>query len=189
MAGRAARGAPPPVSEGVIVTGVKPGGAADRSGLREGDIIVEFGGWPVLRSMSLARLTAGSAPGERVKMLVVRGARELELEAQMQRVPDADGGRLTESVDLPDWGLVLRTLNPATAEHLGVGQSHGVHVDSVHARSPAAEAGLAAGDIILQARGYPALAVRVIESAGVGPTLRLTGRRGDRPFVALLVRD
>lgn len=63
--------------DGLLVRAVEEGGAADRAGLRVGDLIVAAGGRPVVRAGDLhAALDAGTGP---LALSVLRGAEELEI--------------------------------------------------------------------------------------------------------------
>lgn len=63
--------------DGLLVRAVEEGGAADRAGLRVGDLIVAAGGRPVVRAGELhAALDAGAGP---LTLSVLRGAEEFEI--------------------------------------------------------------------------------------------------------------
>src|SRR5213594_3529290 len=63
--------------EGVLVADVMKGGPAETAGLRAGDVVVEVNGVRVREVPDLQRRVAGLAPGERVRIVVVRdGARQ-----------------------------------------------------------------------------------------------------------------
>ena len=63
-----------PVTRGLLVTDVAPGGPADRAGLRRGDVIVEAGRTPVADPAALYRALAQLKPGERILVFVHRPA-------------------------------------------------------------------------------------------------------------------
>ncbi|MFF2653410.1 S1C family serine protease [Streptomyces sp. NPDC058045] len=61
---------------GVAVVSVKSGGAADKAGIRAGDIITKVGDQPVTTIASLTETLAGLKPGTKVQVTYVRGGSE-----------------------------------------------------------------------------------------------------------------
>lgn len=55
----------------------------------------------------------------------------------------------------PRLGVVVQSMSPELREYFGVDRSRGVLVARVKEQSPAAEAGIQAGDVILKADGEP----------------------------------
>jgi S1-C subfamily serine protease len=65
------------------VQSVTSGGAADKAGIRSGDIIVAVDGVPVASFDELRGLTSGYAPGDRVAVEVNREGRLLDMEVTL----------------------------------------------------------------------------------------------------------
>jgi S1-C subfamily serine protease len=70
----------------VLVMDAK-GGAAERGGVRQGDLILEFAGQPVFTVDDLHRLLTDDAAGRDLSMTVLRQAKIESLSVR----PDADG--------------------------------------------------------------------------------------------------
>lgn len=68
---------------GVVVYQVQPGSAADRAGLRRGDIITALNGTPVDDPNTFRNIIAGSAPGTEVTLTVKRDGREQQVRATL----------------------------------------------------------------------------------------------------------
>lgn len=68
---------------GAYVQSVTSGGAADKAGIRSGDIIVAVDGVPVASFDELRGLTSGYAPGDRVAVEVNREGRLLDMEVTL----------------------------------------------------------------------------------------------------------
>ena len=66
-------------SDGVVITEVKPGSAADEAGLRAGDLIVEVNRRPVKNLADYTRELARNEKEESVLFLVRRGQNNLFL--------------------------------------------------------------------------------------------------------------
>jgi len=68
---------------GVVVYQVQPGSAADRAGLRRGDIITALNGTAVDDPNTFRNIIAGSAPGTEVTLTVKRDGREQQVRATL----------------------------------------------------------------------------------------------------------
>lgn len=68
-----------PAERGVLVISIEPGSPAERAGLRDGDIIVEFGGEAIVGIDRLQRLLTAGRIGEPTLARVVRGTQVLSL--------------------------------------------------------------------------------------------------------------
>jgi Do/DeqQ family serine protease len=68
---------------GVVVYQVQPGSAADRAGLRRGDVITALNGTAVDEPNTFRNIIAGSAPGTEVTLTVKRDGREQQVRATL----------------------------------------------------------------------------------------------------------
>jgi Peptidase family M28/PA domain/PDZ domain/WD40-like Beta Propeller Repeat len=75
---------PPGGAPGVLLAGVRPGGAADRAGLRAGDILLRLGPHEIRSVQDLAFALGVVRPGETLTALVIRAGKELRLETTLQ---------------------------------------------------------------------------------------------------------
>jgi hypothetical protein len=75
---------PPGGQKGVLLAGVRPGGAAEAGGLQRGDILVRLGTHEIGSVEDLMYVLNASHPGERVKATVRRDGRELTLDVTFQ---------------------------------------------------------------------------------------------------------
>jgi S1-C subfamily serine protease len=66
---------------------IVPGSAAERAGLKEDDVILEFGGQKITPQNSLAKIIEKYAPGDRVSLKVQRENKEIFLEAILGEMP------------------------------------------------------------------------------------------------------
>ncbi|MBN1673816.1 MAG: PDZ domain-containing protein [Kiritimatiellae bacterium] len=174
-------------ARGAVIRRVHPGGPAANKLLVD-DVVVKYDGSPIESALTLARHVAHSRPGSEAVLTVQRRGRELNVRVRIGPAQEPNGGRLCLPVPVEDWGLSVRALNRATARAVGVGETHGLYIETVQPGTPAGEAMLAAGDVILQMGGYPALNARQFGRWRDSRTLRLAGRRRDKPFVSLLAR-
>lgn len=137
-------------TQGVLVTAVDPGAAGAAAGLRPGDVIARFDGRPVNTPEELSTRLGSASPGRTVELQVMRDRAPRVLRAIL-----ADPGEVSDAQVQGDdrsaasrWGIELRRLTPRLAGRLGVPKDDGVVVTHVRPDSPAARAGISAGDVI-----------------------------------------
>src|SRR4029079_4225694 len=75
---------PPGGVPGVLLAGVRPGGAAEQAGLRRGDILIRLGLHPIGSVEDLMYALNASKPGETVTATVRRDGKELRLPVTFQ---------------------------------------------------------------------------------------------------------
>lgn len=68
-----------PAARGALVSGIGPGSPAAAAGLREGDVVLEFNGQPVVDDSHLINLVSRIAPGQKVEMTVWRGKKRVAM--------------------------------------------------------------------------------------------------------------
>jgi S1-C subfamily serine protease len=70
---------PPKGESGMLLAGVRPGGAAEKAGLRRGDRLVQLGPHRITGVRDLMYALADLEPGQTVKAGVVRDGKTMEL--------------------------------------------------------------------------------------------------------------
>jgi serine protease Do len=134
---------------GVLVADVVEGSPAQRSGLRSGDVILEFDGQPVRQPSDLQRAVGLTEPGHTVPVKVLRDRAERLVRVQLAEAPDdATVAARTAPTARSLLGLDVRPLTPDVARHLGVRGTEGVVVAAVDAGSAADTSGIQPGDVI-----------------------------------------
>ena len=64
---------------GVLVDGVTPGGAAEKGGVKDGDVIVEIGGKPVKNIGGYMTAMSGQKAGTATEIIVMRKGQKVTL--------------------------------------------------------------------------------------------------------------
>jgi len=140
--------------EGVLVADVMKGGPAEAAGVRAGDVVVDLNGTRIREVPDLQRRVAGLAPGERVRVGVVRDGARQPVTVTIAEMP-ADEPTLLAAAGTEGFGLQVEPLSPDVAERLNLLVSHGLVVVEVASGSPADRAGLRRGDVILEVARQP----------------------------------
>jgi membrane-associated protease RseP (regulator of RpoE activity) len=195
---------------GVVVEDVRSGSAAEKAGLRKGDVIVEFDGERVRGQRHLSRLVSETPEGRTVKAAVTRDGKRVDLSVTPATAERAAGSDFEFFVPGPDhmpgmpregWrfysdepgiqafkrgdglfmsgrgrlGVGIESLTPQLAEYFGT--KGGALITNVQPESPAAKAGLKAGDVITSVNGSeitdPRGLTDAVRKADDGATLSL----------------
>jgi Tol biopolymer transport system component/Iap family predicted aminopeptidase len=77
-------GGPPRGQRGMLLAGVRPGGAADKAGLVRGDVLVRLGDHPISGVEDLMYVLEASKPGTTMKAVVVRDGKEVSVDVTLQ---------------------------------------------------------------------------------------------------------
>ncbi|MBI4410237.1 MAG: Do family serine endopeptidase [Gemmatimonadetes bacterium] len=169
---------------GAEITSVQPGTPADRAGLRLGDVMLAVDGKEIRRASELQTTLARHKPGERVRLTVWRDKKRTELTVELAQF-ETPAAREPERAARPAaeqlLGFRAANLTPALAARLRIEQTGGVVITDVPPLSPAAQAGVQHGQIVLRLNGN-----RVDD---VGDLERLARNLRPGTVVSLLVRD
>jgi hypothetical protein len=75
---------PPGGAPGVLLAGVRPGGAADKAGMRRGDVLIRLGTHDIRSVQDLGFVLGVARPGETVTAVFLRDGKELKVETTFQ---------------------------------------------------------------------------------------------------------
>ncbi len=189
-------------TRGVIVNSVRAGSAADKAGLRQGDVITAINDNPVSDSNAFRNRVASNAPGTEVTLTVLRDKKEQKIRATLgeateesaRNESDSEGGSNPRTAGGGKLGIGVAPLTPDIAQELQLKPgTTGVVVESVDPAGPAVEAGIQRGDVIQEVNRQPVKSAddvrAAIEKNGNKPALLLLNRRGDTAFVAVRPRQ
>lgn len=188
-------------ARGVIVSQVQPGSAAERAGLKRGDVILALNGNVVSDPNSFRNEIASTSPGRTVTLRIWRDGSEQELRPTLgEFTPEERPARPTEDTSPepggtndPKLGIAVQPLTPALASQLGLSSdTQGLVVVQVDPFGPAADAGIQRGDVIEQVNQQPLRSVAdlrsAVERSGKDPLLLLVNHRGTTIFVTIRPR-
>ncbi|MEO7135327.1 MAG: DegQ family serine endoprotease [Vicinamibacterales bacterium] len=172
-------------SEGAIVSDVSPGGAADKAGLKRGDVILGYQGRAVLDTNTFRNEIAATKPGSTVTLQVLRDGKASDMKATLEEMAVGKDARRGLEGDVPEagkFGMSVQPLTPEIARELELDRdARGVVISGVDPAGAAASAGLREGDVIQQINGRSVQTADEVRSA-------LSSATGDKPSVLLVAR-
>jgi serine protease Do len=159
-------------SKGALVASVVPDSPAAKAGLQPGDVIQTVDGKTIADPRELAVDVAAEKPGTDAALDIIRDGQAKRITASLTTLP-ADGQDGNPAEPSKGIGLALAPLSPDMRSQFGLpGRTQGALVTSVLPGSPADEAGLQAGDVVLgvgtKAVSNPEEAAKAIRSATAG---------------------
>jgi serine protease Do len=165
---------------GALVGDVVAQGPADKAGMKRGDVIVSYDGKKVEESVALPGLVAGTPVGKTVPVEVIRDGKPTTIQVAVGKLQDQTAP-VDPKQEKGEWGLALQNIRPEERRQMGLKENEGVLVQAVTPGSPAADAGIQAGSVILQVNQVPVSSVEALkaEAAKVKP---------DKPLLLLLRR-
>jgi len=145
-----------PNQKGALVAEVFDNSPAKAAGIERGDVILKFDGKQVEDPKSLSRIVAATQVGKEAQVEVLRDKKPLVLTVKVGELKEeflVTGGRGEETSKT--LGLTVQNITPDIAQSLGLEAREGVVISDVESGSPAAEAGLRRGDVIVEANRRP----------------------------------
>jgi len=192
-----------PNTSGALIATVIPNGPADKAGLKPGDVVVDFNSKPVKDSDALVSMVVNTKPGTSVPVAVFRDNQrksvnvtidELDLDAEQARQARRGGPPDTVNDQPPQtsFGMTFEQITPDIARRLPA-NTGGAIVSDVEHNSPAANAGIAPGDIIVAVNRHKVSNVsqvtRELQSVQPGqPAFVLVWRDGSTAFFTITKR-
>ncbi len=139
-------------AEGAVIAEVEPDAPGAKAGLRTGDVITELDGKPVTDAGQLQMTVGQKRPGDTIHLQVVRDSKPTTIPVTLEAL-GGDKGAETAGGEHGKgrWGLSLADLTPDTRNEVQAQPSvHGAIVEEVQPGSPADNAGLQRGDVIME---------------------------------------
>lgn len=147
---------------GALVASLIKDGPAENSGIKAGDVILEFDGKPVPEMRKLPRIVAETEVDKPVKVIVWRDGKKVTVKVTIGRldedqvaaadsdenkdVPDKSGDKMVDPL-----GLTLAEITPALRERFKLDdEARGVAVTEVADDGVAFEKGVRPGDLIVE---------------------------------------
>jgi serine protease Do len=180
--------------KGALVSDVVPNGPADKAGLKDGDVVLNFDGKPVTDSRWLQLQVAETKPGSKVPVEVLRDGSKKTLDVTVKELPGTQNLAAANSSNDNDTGtlngVAVADLDQQAHEQYNVPKNvKGAVVTQVDPGSPAAEAGLKSGDVIQEINRKPVKdaqdAVNLTENSESKRTLVRVWEKGGSHYVVV----
>ncbi|MES2019461.1 MAG: DegQ family serine endoprotease [Pseudomonadota bacterium] len=176
--------------EGALVANVEKGGAADKAGIKSGDVIRKLDGQPIIASGDLPAMLSLAKPGDKVALDVWRDGKIMRIDARLANAddkvaPDERAERVSAD-NSARLGLALRQLDPNERRASGI--ASGLVIEDV--AGAAANAGVQPGDVLLSVNGRAVNSVEQVREV-VGKSTKsvalLIQRGNDKIFIPVRI--
>jgi serine protease Do len=176
--------------KGILVAEVSKDSPAEKAGIKQGDLIVEFKGKAVTDVGNFRNRVAMTPPDTRSKLALIRDGKRQVVDIKIGTLTEDKlvASESTQSTD--ELGITVQTLTAELAKQFDVKEGEGVAVTNVKSGSVAASAGIQTGSIILQVNQMPVNSAEefkrlVKKSLSDKKVLLLIKKGGTQQFVAL----
>src|SRR5580658_10164583 len=142
---------------GALISEVQPDTPGAKAGLQSGDVVTELDGKAVADAGELQMTVGQKRPGETIHLQVVRDGKPMSVAVTLEAL-GADKETETAGTEHGKgrWGLSLADLTPDVRNEVQAQPSvHGAVVEDVKPGSPADNAGLQRGDVIMEVDRHP----------------------------------
>jgi serine protease Do len=137
---------------GALVTQVEPSSPGGKAGLRTGDVITKLNGQPVTDAGQLQMEVGQKRPGDTIQLDVVREGKTVNVPVTLETMGAASAGASAGTEHGKGrWGMSLGDLSPALRDRMQLpSEVHGAVIEDVQPGSPADNANLQRGDVIVE---------------------------------------
>ena len=154
-------------NRGAIVTQITPNAPGAKAGLRVGDLITSVDGHSVNDASSLQVIVEQTKPGTAVKLAVMRDGKNMEIPVTLEKMGARDKEEVaSQEGGKPRWGLGLGELTPDVRQQIQANDDvKGAVIERVLPGSPADNAGLRPGDVIISVNRHETGSVSDVQKA------------------------
>lgn len=177
-----------PQDEGALVADVMEDGPAKEAGILRGDVIVEFDKKKIKTMEDLPKIVATTPPTKEVEVKLLREGKPKTLQVKIVQMEETE--RFAEKKSSEKIGMTIQDITPELARRLELKDTEGVIVSEVEPGSPADDAGLRRGDVIIELNRQKVANVKdyqtILENTQDKPSMLLLVKRGENTiFVPL----
>lgn len=177
--------------KGALVTDIVKGSPADVAGIKQEDVIVGYNGHTVENIATFRNHVSLLPPGSKLKLRIQREGVERELSVTVTALPKENVSAHEATKTL---GFQVEELSPELAQRYGYTEEQGVLITKVEQGSPAAEAALRPGSLILavnrkKVASLDQFSQALADASKEGRVLLMVRQGSGIRFVALRVDD
>jgi len=171
-------------ARGALISKVHENSPAEQAGLKQGDIILRYDGREIKDSHDLPRLVAATLEGKNVSIEIFRHGKTLSVGIKIVELEAAEEKEAGKEVPpQKPIGIFVQDVTPQIARSLGMEKAKGIVVVGIEPGSPADEARMIRGDVILEINRKPVENVkefsRALEETKDQTSLLFLIRRGE----------
>jgi serine protease Do len=156
-------------NRGAIVTQVENGSPAAKAGMKVGDLITSIDGHEISDASQLQVTVGQTRPGTTIRLAVMRDGKNMEVPIALEKMGGRDKGEdesASNGAGKPRWGLGLADMTADVRQELQAPEDvKGAVVERVLPGSPADNAGLRPGDVILSVNRHQTPTVSDVKKA------------------------
>lgn len=185
-----------PRPAGALIAKVLPGSPAEKTGLKEGDVITQFNARDINLSSDLPQMVGRAKVGQSYPLTVYRDGKARTLNFEVAALPDDGNDAATpagkgKSAAKPDLSrLGINSIRELSAEEKAALKIDGGAVIMQLAEGAAADAGLRAGDVVVSLQGKPVATARqfadMAKDLPAGKAVPLGVNRRGQPMILAL---
>ncbi|MCF6301013.1 MAG: PDZ domain-containing protein, partial [Proteobacteria bacterium] len=163
---------------GALINNISKDSAADKSGFKVGDVILEFNGIPIITSGGLPPIVGNTMPNTEVDVEVFRDGKKISIVAILDELSDSTITSSMSSVSGEVEGVGFKVAGLSESDQQKTGETNGVLVKSISAKN-VQRAGLRVGDVIKKIGKDEISSIKDFKKA-------LKNRKDDEPLVLLI---
>lgn len=173
---------------GALITEIAKGSPADEAGLKQEDVILSYNAIAIENNLSSFRNAVSfMTPGSKLHLKIVRDGKIKEIVVTISLVPD---DKVVATAPLGKLGFQVQNLTPELSEQFGYANEKGVVVSTVKPGSPASEAQIRPGSLIVAVNRQKVTSLNefnaAIQESSKEGTVLLMVRQGETyRFIAL----
>jgi serine protease Do len=155
-------------ASGAVITQVEPDSPGAKAGLKVGDVITAIDGQQVTDAGELQVTVGQKQPGTKIALEVLRDGKSMSIPVTLTEITNAGAENNGASVGEGKvrWGIGLGDLTPDIREQIQAPPDvHGAVIERVQPGSPADNAGLQRGDVILEVNRHKVETVDEVRQA------------------------
>jgi len=136
--------------KGALVADVTAGGPAGKAGIKRGDVIISFDGKEIKEMKELPLIVASTPVNKKAIVEVIRKGKKKSFKVKIGILKEEKEVQQETAQEELNLGMTVEEITPDLARHFGIPKERGLVVIQVEKDSPAAEAGLRRGDLIIE---------------------------------------
>jgi serine protease Do len=155
-------------NEGAVITQVEPDSPGAKAGLKVGDVIIAVNGAKVSDAGQLQMQVNEQGPGTTLKLEVSRNGSHSTVPVTLESMGGKNGELETAAAGQgkPRWGLGISDLTPDVRQQIQAPSDvKGAVIEQVQPGSPADEAGLQPGDVVISVDRHPTPSAADVQQA------------------------